>query len=192
MAKVQKIAFQKIKPQIILPQFRNIPSKMSKQNPQLLQCKTRGYSGFPYCETTFHNVRKKTLLKTSLRLTHCNPPSTTSSPVDKWTTEASSRLCLLDISSFRTVFMAQSIAITEILRALCILKKGWEDIEVELNAHSEDLLLLVNNRMKVMLVFLPGLQCPKDQSYLQQDQSKPLGRTLTKRLETSRMLHTHD
>lgn len=145
MAKVQKIAFQKIKTKTILPQFSNIASKMSKQSPQLLKCKMRAYSGLPYCETTFHNIRKK-LLKAFLRLTRCNPPSTTSSsPADKWTTKASSCLCLLDTSSFRTVFMAQRITITEILRALCILAKGWEDTEAELNAHSEDMLFLVNN-----------------------------------------------
>lgn len=57
--------------------------------------------------------------------------------------------------------MAQSITITEIQRALCILKKGWENIEMELNAHSEDLLLLVNSSVKVMLVFLPRSLVPQ-------------------------------
>lgn len=123
---------------------------MSKQSPQLLRCKTRVYSDLPYCETTFYNIRKKT----SLRLKCCNPPSTTSSPEDKYTTEASSCLYLLDISSFWTVFMALSVAITEILRALCILKKGWEDIKVKWKAYSEKMLLLVNKSEQVNHVCL--------------------------------------
>lgn len=174
MAKVQKIAFQKIKTKTILPQFSNTASKMSKQSPQLLQCKTRVYSGLPCCETTFPNIRKKHL-KAFLRLTRCNPPSTTSpSPVDKWTTKASSCLYLLDISSFRTVFMAQRITITEILRALCSLKKGWEDTEVELNPHSEDTSFLVNNIVKVNHVsLLSRFSVPQGSKLLQQDQSKP-------------------
>lgn len=45
--------------------------------------------------------------------------------------------------------MALIVAITEILRALCILKKGWEDIEVEWKACSEEMLLLVNNSEQV-------------------------------------------
>lgn len=50
--------------------------------------------------------------------------------------------------------MSQSIAITEILRAPCILKKGCEDIQVERKAHSEDTLLLQNNSVQVNHVSL--------------------------------------
>lgn len=58
--------------------------------------------------------------------------------------------------------MALSVAITEILRALCILKKGWEDIEVEWKACSEEMLLLINNSEQVSHVgLLPMSSVPQ-------------------------------
>lgn len=50
--------------------------------------------------------------------------------------------------------MVQSIAITETLRVLCVLRKGCEDIQVQWKTHSEDMLLLVNDSVQVSHVSL--------------------------------------
>lgn len=52
------------------------------------------------------------------------------------------------------MYTARSIAITETLRTLHVLKKGLEDIQVEWKARSEDMILVVNKSMRVSHVSL--------------------------------------
>lgn len=103
-----------------------------------------------------------------------------------------------------TAYTAWSIAITEILRTLHILKKRCEDIQVEWKAHSEEKLLLVNKSMQVSHVNLlprslgpqgsnlsvtgcPGFRLNLDTGLVQ----APMQNTDRKGLESPRMLHTH-